>query len=122
MGMSGLNHNGVQYTLTTGEAIGDNLMVAINSSGLAVKAGVGGCPIGFTQQGYASGEVASIYSIGGAARIQAATTWSKGDFLKQAANGQLTPESPATTKTVDTIAVAEEAATAGDVAFGVIFI
>lgn len=122
MGASGLNHSGVILTLTTGGAISDNAMVAVNSSGLAVEAGVGGVPIGFVQQGYASGEVASIYAIGGQARILAAAAWTMGDFLKAAADGELTPETPATTKTVDTIAVADETAVSAHVAYSVIFI
>lgn len=120
--MSGLIHNGARYTFEAAEALNENTLVALNSSGKLVYADAGMVPIGFTQEAVASGAKVGIYSISGMARIRCNATWTTGDFLKVANDGELTPESPASTKTVDTVAVAAEDAATQHKNYAVIFI
>lgn len=122
MGASGLNHQGPKFTYPAHESLASNLLVVINSDQEAALATTGDRPVGFTQELFASGAQATIFSCNGEARIKAAATWTSGQYLKMAASGELTPESSPTVPTAYTVAMAVEDATAAHSAYAVIFL
>lgn len=107
-----LTHNGVRFGMVAAAVIPDNVIVETDSNGKAVLAGVGQLGTGFTQAGAAAiGDDVLAFDKSGEAPIRCAATWDEGNYLKCAADGELTPETDPAVPTAFTVAQAAEAAT-----------
>lgn len=112
-----LNHQGPVFSGKAGADLSSThyRVVKETASGF-VLATEGEAAIGFYIEGVASGDTLEVYSFAGSGPATAGGQFAKGDFLKLAANGKLVVESSATTRTVNTKAIAKQASTAdGDV-------
>jgi len=112
MASQGVKHIRGSERKTASETIAANLLVECHTTAgqvsLCPSAGV---PLGVAYDAIASGAVGDIQVItpGDIVQSKGSTTIAVGDYLVAAASGEVAPESPVTTRTANTIGVAEEA-------------
>lgn len=99
---------------TASESIAVNLLVELHTSaGQVSLCPASGCPIGVNSSGatISSAAVGDIQLLTTGDRVYgiSSAAIAIGDYVKAAASGQVAPESPVTTRTADTIGVAETA-------------
>lgn len=102
---------------TASEAIGANLLVEPNSTGVGLCA-AGKKPCGVTQEGFASNAQCNFYTAGfGTALVTASAAIAAGDHVKAAASGKVAPETDVAVPTALTIGRAKGAASGDGVTF-----